>query len=190
MVKNVPLRNFNSWQQSSKWYHLFSWKVSFNYQVSFHCNLLNVWFQCLFSFIWRGPCVKPQLFSLHCRQSDSLSAFITRVASSFPSELAETWIGKTSQALAFPLCSTDTLCNQVVRLGGVGCDKYLATRLDQLIPTGQTHKCENAAGWMIHSGLEQQPPGFVGLWLRPWAPSRLSDTPSAEHLEKKVGDLN
>lgn len=190
MVKNVPLRNFNSWQQSSKWYHLFSWKVSFNYQVSFHCNLLNVWFQCLFSFIWRGPCVKPQLFSLHCRQSDSLSAFITRVASSFPSELVETWIGKTSQALAFPLCSTGTLCNQAVGLGGVGCDKYLATWLGQLIPAGQTRECENAAGWMIHSGLGQQPRGFVGLWLRPQVPSRLSDTPSAEHLEKGVGELN
>lgn len=33
------------------------------------------------------------------------------------------------------------------------CDKYLATCLDQLIPTEQIHKCENAAGQMIHSVL-------------------------------------
>lgn len=45
------------------------------------------------------------------------------------------------------------LCDQEVRLGGVMCDKYLVTCLDQLIPTEETCKCENAAGWMIHSVL-------------------------------------
>lgn len=174
VVKNVPLRNFNSWRQSSKWYHLLNWEISFNYQVTLCCSLLNVWFQCLFSFFRTGPCVEPQLFSLPCRQSDISSGFIITVANSFSSELAETWVRITSEALAFSSCSTDMLHNRAVRLGGVTCDKYLAACLDQLIPTEQTPKCEDAAGGMSHAGLRpDSPPALIRFGPDPELPADL-----------------
>lgn len=64
----------------------------------------------------------------------------------------------------FLLYSTDILLNQASRLGRAMCDKYLATCLDQLISIEQTCKCENAAGWMIHSHLgAQRTDGLMGF---------------------------
>lgn len=66
----------------------------------------------------------------------------------------------------------------------------MATCLDQLISIEQTCKCENAAGWMIHSHLgAQRTDGLMGFGSD-WTSSRPSDNPSAEHLWTGVGESN
>lgn len=182
-VKNVPLR---SWQHSSRWYHLLIWEIYFNYQVSLCCSLLNVWFQRLFSFFWTGPCIELRIFSLPCRQSDIWSVFVITIANSFSSELAENWIWITSQALAFSLCSTDILWNQAIRLDGVWyIFGYLSWSVDTKWANLISVKMLQDGWFIVVWGLKEP-----GLWIRPWASRRPSDSPSAEHLWRGVGELN